>query len=60
MAGSLDDHAALVLTPADYDFAIIGSLTPGMSTLYRHPFVHPKEVAQVLRRIADSFDGGAQ
>ena len=56
MAGSLDDRAALVLTPAEYDFAIIGSLIPGKSTLYRNPLVHPTEVASALRRIADSFD----
>jgi hypothetical protein len=56
MAGSLDDRASIVLTPDEYDFAIVGSLTPGNSVVYRSPFIHPKQVATALRRIANSFD----
>jgi hypothetical protein len=57
MAGSLDDRASIVLTPDEYDFAIVGSLTPGQSMLYRSPFIKPIQVAAALRRIANSLDG---
>jgi hypothetical protein len=57
MAGSLDDRASIVLTPEEYDFAIVGSLTPGQSMLYRSPLINPVQVAAALRRIANSLDG---
>ena len=57
MAGSLDDRASIVLTPDEYDFAIVGSLTPGQSMLYRSPFINPIQVAAALRRIANSLAG---
>ena len=59
MAGSLDDRVALVLTPSDYQFVIVGDERPGESRIYRSPHVSPQQVAAALRRIADSFEGVA-
>ena len=57
MAGSLDDRISLVLTPSDYRFVVLGDERPGESRIYRSPDVTPSDVAKVLRRIADAFDG---
>ena len=60
MAGSLDDRVALVLTPGDYQFVVIGADVPGESRIYRQPYVSPKEVADGLRRMADALDAVPQ
>jgi hypothetical protein len=59
MSGSLDDKVALVLSPSDYLFVVIGAEGVGESRLYRSPFVSPKDVADALRRIADVLEAVA-
>jgi hypothetical protein len=60
MAGSLDDRVALVLTPGDYKFVVIGADVAEQSRIYRQPYISPKDVANELRRMADVLDAVLQ
>lgn len=53
-----DDRLSLVM-PTDYDFVVLGDQRLGESKIYRSVELSSREVAAVLRRLADAYDPGS-